>query len=76
MSAKCIYPYYLSRINELDDAQLRMEVMEGQIFEGWREGSIKFGPTYKYYPHSDQYYGNGGRVEEFTKAQKKRAPAW
>ncbi|KAL8034911.1 hypothetical protein ABFX02_12G061600 [Erythranthe guttata] len=52
--------------------QLRMELKEDQVFEGWCEGSIKFGPTYKYYPNSDDYYGR----LEFKKGEKKRAPAW
>lgn len=52
--------------------QLRMELMEGKVLEGWHEGSIKFGPTYKYYPDSDEYYG----IFHPKKGEKKRAPAW
>ncbi|XP_038719839.1 type IV inositol polyphosphate 5-phosphatase 9 [Tripterygium wilfordii] len=51
----------------LENDQLRMELMEGRVFEGWHEGTIQFPPTYKYWPDSDVYFG-------FT--QKWRAPAW
>ncbi|XP_022146438.1 type IV inositol polyphosphate 5-phosphatase 9 isoform X2 [Momordica charantia] len=56
----------------LQNDQLRMEMMNGQVLEGWQEGNIKFGPTYKYCPNSEVYYGtlNG------LKAEKRRAPAW
>ncbi|XP_057774034.1 type IV inositol polyphosphate 5-phosphatase 9 [Salvia miltiorrhiza] len=56
----------------LEHDQLRMELMEGQVLEGWHEGNIKFRPTYKYYPGSDKYYGSF----EGKKGEKKRAPAW
>ncbi|KAL8519765.1 hypothetical protein ACS0TY_010633 [Phlomoides rotata] len=56
----------------LEHDQLRRELMEGQVFEGWYEGAIKFKPTYKYYPDSDEYYGK----LEAKKGEKKRAPAW
>ncbi|KAL3830719.1 hypothetical protein ACJIZ3_019521 [Penstemon smallii] len=56
----------------LEYDQLRVELMEGQVFEGWQEGTIKFAPTYKYYPNSDAYYYG----LELVKGQKKRAPAW
>ena len=46
--------------------------MEGQVFEGWQEGTIKFAPTYKYYPNSNKYYG----AVEGKRGEKKRAPAW
>ncbi|KAK1313113.1 Type I inositol 1,4,5-trisphosphate 5-phosphatase CVP2 [Acorus calamus] len=51
---------------------LRLEVTEGRTFEGWREGTIGFSPTYKYYPNTNEYYGGtNGR-----KGEKRRAPAW
>ncbi|XP_047963641.1 type IV inositol polyphosphate 5-phosphatase 9 [Salvia hispanica] len=53
----------------LEHDQLRMELVEGQVLEGWHEGNINFGPTYKYYPGSDEYYG-------IFEGEKKRAPAW
>lgn len=52
--------------------QLQMELMDGQVFEGWQEGKIKFAPTYKYYPNSSDYYGR----PEVKRGEKKRAPAW
>ncbi|KAJ6890833.1 LOW QUALITY PROTEIN: type IV inositol polyphosphate 5-phosphatase 9-like [Populus alba x Populus x berolinensis] len=41
----------------LENDQLRMELMSGQVFEGWREGLIKFAPTYKYCLNSNVYFG-------------------
>ncbi|XP_077234588.1 DNAse I-like superfamily protein [Tasmannia lanceolata] len=56
----------------LKNDQLRVELSEGGVFEGWQEGIIEFAPTYKYYPNSHKYYGcNQGK-----KGEKKRAPAW
>lgn len=49
-----------------------MELMDGQVFQGWQEGTIKFAPTYKYYPNSNHYFGG----VEGKKDKKKRAPAW
>ncbi|KAJ8760446.1 hypothetical protein K2173_015113 [Erythroxylum novogranatense] len=56
----------------LENDQLRMELMSGQVLEGWQEGVIKFAPTYKYYPNSDVYFG----FVDCKKEQKWRAPAW
>ncbi|KAL7240101.1 hypothetical protein ACSBR2_005882 [Camellia fascicularis] len=56
----------------LQNDQLSMELMDGQVLEGWHEGTIKFGPTYKYYPNSDEYYGG----VEGKKSKKNRTPAW
>ncbi|XP_022890822.1 type IV inositol polyphosphate 5-phosphatase 9 [Olea europaea var. sylvestris] len=56
----------------LENDQLRMELKESQVFEGWHEGTIKFAPTYKYYPNSDQYFGG----LEGKRGEKKRVPAW
>lgn len=53
------------------EIKLRRELMDGQTFEGWYEGRIKFAPTYKYYPNSDEYYGGVDK-----KGEKRRAPAW
>jgi hypothetical protein len=52
--------------------KLRMELMSGQVFEGWREGLIKFAPTYKYCLNSNVYFG----CVEGQKGGKRRAPAW
>ncbi|CAL9248985.1 unnamed protein product [Arabidopsis halleri] len=56
----------------LENDQLRMEILNGQIFRGWQEGIVKFAPTYKYVPNSDLYYG----CITYKKDEKKRAPAW
>ncbi|KAK4261852.1 hypothetical protein QN277_004795 [Acacia crassicarpa] len=57
----------------LENDQLRMELMSGNMLRGWNEGTIKFAPTYKYCPNSDVYYGccYHGKASE-----KRRAPAW
>ncbi|XP_068663801.1 type IV inositol polyphosphate 5-phosphatase 9-like [Aristolochia californica] len=56
----------------LENDQLRVELSEGRVFEGWHEGPINFAPTYKYYPNSDNYYG----CAQPKKGEKRRAPAW
>eukprot|EP01018_Ginkgo_biloba_P033234 Gb_08631 [translate_table: standard] len=51
--------------------QLRRELRKGRVFDGWREGSIEFAPTYKYEFNSDTYFG------EYAKpGEKRRTPAW
>ncbi|XP_074347924.1 type IV inositol polyphosphate 5-phosphatase 9 [Apium graveolens] len=57
----------------LENDQLKKEIREGQVFEGWHEGEINFAPTYKYNPNSDAYYGSS---DHGKKGEKKRAPAW
>ncbi|KAJ6689496.1 hypothetical protein OIU85_005862 [Salix viminalis] len=56
----------------LDNDQLRMGLRDGQVFEGWHEGLIKFAPTYKYCLKSNVYSGGA----EGQKGGKWRAPAW
>ncbi|KAJ6768865.1 TYPE IV INOSITOL POLYPHOSPHATE 5-PHOSPHATASE 9 [Salix koriyanagi] len=56
----------------LDNDQLRMGLRNGQVFEGWHEGLIKFAPTYKYCLKSNVYSG----CAEGQKGGKWRAPAW
>ncbi|KAF9673818.1 hypothetical protein SADUNF_Sadunf10G0063500 [Salix dunnii] len=56
----------------LDNDQLRMELMSGQVFEGWHEGLVRFAPTYKYCLNSNVYFG----CVEGRKGRKWRAPAW
>ncbi|XP_030541274.2 type IV inositol polyphosphate 5-phosphatase 9-like [Rhodamnia argentea] len=56
----------------LEKDQLKAELMEGHVFQGWQEGVIKFAPTYKYCPNSEAYYGENPN----TKVKKSRAPAW
>ncbi|KAI3408467.1 IPPc domain-containing protein, partial [Psidium guajava] len=57
----------------LEHDQLKAELRNGRVLQGWREGSIDFVPTYKYCPNSDVYYGSG---QENIKGGSGRAPAW
>jgi hypothetical protein len=50
--------------------KLIKELQSGHIFNGWKEGLIKFAPTYKYQINSDNYVGVN------PKAGKTRSPAW
>uniref|UniRef100_Q9FUR2-2 Isoform 2 of Type I inositol polyphosphate 5-phosphatase 2 n=1 Tax=Arabidopsis thaliana TaxID=3702 RepID=Q9FUR2-2 len=60
------------RWDELKNSdQLIRELRRGHVFDGWREGPIKFPPTYKYEFDSDRYAG-----ENLREPEKKRAPAW
>ncbi|KAL5079413.1 hypothetical protein RYX36_007834 [Vicia faba] len=56
----------------LEHDQLKMELKEGHVFQGWHEGAIEFPPTYKYLPNSDDYIG----CDENHIIKKKRSPAW
>ncbi|RWR84655.1 type I inositol polyphosphate 5-phosphatase 12-like protein isoform X1 [Cinnamomum micranthum f. kanehirae] len=49
--------------------QLRAEMKAGKVFQGLREGLIKFPPTYKFERHQA---GLGG----YDSSEKKRIPAW
>ncbi|XP_015947171.1 type I inositol polyphosphate 5-phosphatase 12 isoform X1 [Arachis duranensis] len=49
--------------------QLRAEMKAGKVFQGMREGIIKFPPTYKFERHQP---GLGG----YDSGEKKRIPAW
>ncbi|KAF8027239.1 hypothetical protein BT93_E0222 [Corymbia citriodora subsp. variegata] len=51
--------------------QLSIELRGGHVFEGWKEGTINFPPTYKYEINSDRYVGQNPRDGE-----KIRSPAW
>ncbi|XP_011000718.1 PREDICTED: type I inositol 1,4,5-trisphosphate 5-phosphatase CVP2-like isoform X2 [Populus euphratica] len=55
----------------LEKDQLKAELVEGHVFQGWHEGKIEFAPTYKYYKNSQVYYG----CDQKRKGEKKRAPA-
>ncbi|CAN0928332.1 Type IV inositol polyphosphate 5-phosphatase 3 [Linum grandiflorum] len=57
----------LSTLAEYD--QLTREFRKGRVFDGWREGTLTFLPTYKYEFNSSRYYG------EDPKAGR-RTPAW
>ncbi|XP_074580702.1 type I inositol polyphosphate 5-phosphatase 2-like [Curcuma longa] len=50
--------------------QLSNELRSGHIFDGWKEGSVNFPPTYKYERNSNRYVGEVAREGE-----KKRSPA-
>ncbi|XP_073023318.1 type IV inositol polyphosphate 5-phosphatase 9 [Primulina eburnea] len=56
----------------LENDQLKAELAEGHVFEGWHEEEIEFAPTYKYNQNSDDYYVSNHKL----KAKEKRAPAW
>lgn len=55
----------------LSKDQLKIEREAGRVFKGWREGLIKFAPTYKYSYNSDTYLG-----ETNISPSKRRTPAW
>ncbi|XP_061361796.1 type IV inositol polyphosphate 5-phosphatase 9-like [Gastrolobium bilobum] len=52
--------------------QLKLELTEGHVFQGWYEGAIDFPPTYKYCPNSKDYLG----CDQQHMNKKRRAPAW
>ncbi|KAM6568069.1 hypothetical protein CsatB_016054 [Cannabis sativa] len=65
----------------LKNDQLKVEMNEGHIFEGWNEGEIKFAPTYKYNSNSQSYFGthnhnNLNHHHQIKHQIKRRAPAW
>ncbi|XP_072991851.1 type II inositol polyphosphate 5-phosphatase 15-like [Typha latifolia] len=49
--------------------QLRAEMKAGKVFQGMREGQIKFPPTYKFERHQPGLSG-------YDSGEKKRIPAW
>ncbi|CAO2833085.1 unnamed protein product [Amaranthus hypochondriacus] len=55
----------------LSKDQLKIERESGRVFKGWREGLIKFAPTYKYSYNSNIYLG-----ETNISPSKRRTPAW
>ncbi|XP_027910899.1 type I inositol polyphosphate 5-phosphatase 2-like isoform X1 [Vigna unguiculata] len=62
----------LKKWNELMNYdQLSKELRIGRVFDGWKEGSINFPPTYKYEINSDRYVGQSPKEGE-----KRRSPAW
>ncbi|XP_074581831.1 type I inositol polyphosphate 5-phosphatase 2 isoform X2 [Curcuma longa] len=44
--------------------QLSNELRSGRIFDGWKEGSVNFPPTYKYERNSNRYVGEVAREGE------------
>ncbi|CAN0842829.1 Type I inositol polyphosphate 5-phosphatase 2 [Linum grandiflorum] len=62
----------LKQWDELKNSdQLIRELRSGNAFDGWREGTINFPPTYKYEIDTDRYVGENPREGE-----KRRSPAW
>ncbi|XP_022956522.1 type I inositol polyphosphate 5-phosphatase 10-like isoform X1 [Cucurbita moschata] len=55
----------------LNKDQLKIERDAGRVFYGWKEGTIYFAPTYKYYYNSDTYAGDSKKSKK-----KRRTPAW
>ncbi|KAG2714412.1 hypothetical protein I3760_03G025700 [Carya illinoinensis] len=53
--------------------QLRREQKDGRVFQGWKEGSIDFAPTYKYSSHNFNRYSGGFPSRS---GEKQRTPAW
>lgn len=53
--------------------QLKKELEEGGVFQGWHEGSIEFAPTYKYYLSTSNRYT---RNLPTRSGDKHRTPAW
>eukprot|EP00268_Persea_americana_P047936 TRINITY_DN5024_c0_g1_i2.p1 TRINITY_DN5024_c0_g1~~TRINITY_DN5024_c0_g1_i2.p1 ORF type:complete len:1085 (+),score=190.51 TRINITY_DN5024_c0_g1_i2:138-3392(+) len=49
--------------------QLREEMKAGRVFQGMREGHIRFPPTYKFEKHIAGFAG-------YDSSEKKRIPAW
>ncbi|KAL7176111.1 hypothetical protein ACSBR2_029642 [Camellia fascicularis] len=49
--------------------QLVRELRKGRAFDGWREGTLNFSPTYKYELNSEKYFGEDPKVG-------RRTPAW
>ncbi|CAL5371970.1 unnamed protein product [Camellia sinensis] len=60
-----------SALQEFD--QLRKELYDGGVFQGWKEGNLEFAPTYKYSSSNCNHYSGGlsNRAGE-----KQRTPAW
>ncbi|KAF5197136.1 Type i inositol polyphosphate 5-phosphatase [Thalictrum thalictroides] len=53
--------------------QLKKEQDYGGVFEGWREGSMEFAPTYKYSTSNSNRYSGGLPAKS---GEKQRTPAW
>ncbi|OAY25756.1 type I inositol polyphosphate 5-phosphatase 4 isoform X2 [Manihot esculenta] len=53
--------------------QLRRELENGGVFQGWREGNIEFAPTYKYSTSNCNRYSGGLPSRS---GEKQRTPAW
>nr|XP_043633550.1 type I inositol polyphosphate 5-phosphatase 8-like [Erigeron canadensis] len=53
--------------------QLRQELGNGGVFQGWREGNIEFAPTYKYSKYNRNRYSG---TQPSRAGEKQRTPAW
>uniref|UniRef100_A0A5B7A8I1 Putative DNAse I-like superfamily protein isoform 1 n=1 Tax=Davidia involucrata TaxID=16924 RepID=A0A5B7A8I1_DAVIN len=53
--------------------QLRRELEDGGVFQGWKEGNIEFAPTYKYSSSNCNRYSGGLPIRA---GEKQRTPAW
>lgn len=53
--------------------QLRQELGEGGVFQGWSEGNIEFAPTYKYSTFNCNRYSG---THPSRAGEKQRTPAW
>lgn len=53
--------------------QLERELQDGGVFQGWKEGNIKFAPTYKYSSSNCNRYSGGLPIRA---GEKQRTPAW
>ncbi|XP_076912010.1 type I inositol polyphosphate 5-phosphatase 8-like [Bidens hawaiensis] len=60
-----------SALQEFD--QLRQELGDGGVFQGWKEGNIEFAPTYKYSTFNSNRYS--GTIPSRA-GEKQRTPAW
>ncbi|KAL8114653.1 type I inositol polyphosphate 5-phosphatase 4-like isoform X2 [Apium graveolens] len=71
LARKLIEEKNWTALQEFD--QLKKELEEGGVFEGWKEGNIEFAPTYKYSTSNCNRYSGGlpSRAGE-----KQRTPAW
>ncbi|GKC66911.1 type I inositol polyphosphate 5-phosphatase 4-like protein [Tanacetum coccineum] len=53
--------------------QLRQELGDGGVFQGWKEGNIEFAPTYKYSKFNSNRYSG---THPNRAGEKQRTPAW
>ncbi|KAK1410146.1 hypothetical protein QVD17_36680 [Tagetes erecta] len=71
LARELIKKQHWSALQEFD--QLRKELGDGGVFQGWREGNIEFAPTYKYSTFNSNRYS--GTLPSRA-GEKQRTPAW
>lgn len=71
LARELIKRQHWSALQEFD--QLRQELGDGGVFQGWREGNIEFAPTYKYSTFNSNRYS--GTLPSRA-GEKQRTPAW